>query len=451
MSSPLALAAVTATLCDLLNNGLIDNDLSPVGSFSVTAVPPDRIETGEQELNRLNLFLYQVTPNLGWRNEGMAARDSRDSRIRLSNPPLALDLHYMLTAYGSAPWAAEILLGFAMDVLHEKCVLSRADIRRALDPANNPISVALVPPDPQGRIALDLADQVEHLKILPQYLTSEELARLWTSMQARYRPTMAYEVCTVLIQSKRATQAALPVLKRGQQDRGVNSQADTHAPAPSVPTLTAMSIVPTPSTDDRAAAEQGDALDIDGVLLAGDTVTAELRHARLEEPNILPVEAGVTAGRVRIVLPQSHDSTLPGFDAHASVDWPAGTYTVSLRIERAGKPDRFTNALPLTLAPRLTAAPVIVTAMGGPQLILHFHPEAWPEQRIEVFVGGDVFGPIKINDKAATLGMSIKGFTPAEGKVPVRLRVDGIETQIVRNRAAEPPEFDMQQTVSLPT
>lgn len=187
MSSPLALAAVTATLCDLLNNGLIDNDLSPVGSFSVTAVPPDRIETGEQELNRLNLFLYQVTPNLGWRNEGMAARDSRDSRIRLSNPPLALDLHYMLTAYGSAPWAAEILLGFAMDVLHEKCVLSRADIRRALDPANNPISVALVPPDPQGRIALDLADQVEHLKILPQYLTSEELARLWTSMQARYR------------------------------------------------------------------------------------------------------------------------------------------------------------------------------------------------------------------------------------------------------------------------
>ena len=83
MSSPLALAAVTATLCDLLNNGLIDNDLSPVGSFSVTAVPPDRIDTGATESNRLNLFLFQVTPNLGWRNEGLPSHDSGDPRSLL--------------------------------------------------------------------------------------------------------------------------------------------------------------------------------------------------------------------------------------------------------------------------------------------------------------------------------------------------------------------------------
>src|SRR5262247_3559760 len=105
MSSPLAIAAVTATLCDLLNNGLIDNDLSPVGTFSVGALPPDRIQTGDNEANRLNVFLYQVTPNLGWRNEGLGSRDSRNPDIRLSNPPLALDLHYMLTAYGSADFA----------------------------------------------------------------------------------------------------------------------------------------------------------------------------------------------------------------------------------------------------------------------------------------------------------------------------------------------------------
>jgi hypothetical protein len=38
MSSPLAIAAVTAALKDLLNDGLLNHDLSSVGSFSVTAL-----------------------------------------------------------------------------------------------------------------------------------------------------------------------------------------------------------------------------------------------------------------------------------------------------------------------------------------------------------------------------------------------------------------------------
>jgi len=75
MSSPLAIAAVTAALKDLLNDGLLNHDLSPVGSISVTAVPPDRVVTGQTEPNQLNIFLYQVTPNLGWRNAGLPARD----------------------------------------------------------------------------------------------------------------------------------------------------------------------------------------------------------------------------------------------------------------------------------------------------------------------------------------------------------------------------------------
>ena len=56
MSSPLAIAAVTATLCDVLNHGLSDPDLAPLGSVSVTAIPPDRIETGNNEKNGLTCF-----------------------------------------------------------------------------------------------------------------------------------------------------------------------------------------------------------------------------------------------------------------------------------------------------------------------------------------------------------------------------------------------------------
>ena len=89
MSSPLAIAAVTAILKDLLNEGLINNDLSPVGSFSVTALPPDRINIGETEESRLNLFLYQITPNIGWRNVGQPSRDA--AGVQLTNPPLAVE------------------------------------------------------------------------------------------------------------------------------------------------------------------------------------------------------------------------------------------------------------------------------------------------------------------------------------------------------------------------
>ena len=76
MSSALAIAAVTASLRDRLNDGLLDQDLSHVGSFTVTAQPPDRITTGGNEVNQLNLFLYQVTPNLGWRNAALPSRDN---------------------------------------------------------------------------------------------------------------------------------------------------------------------------------------------------------------------------------------------------------------------------------------------------------------------------------------------------------------------------------------
>ena len=56
MSGALAIAGVTAALKDLLNDGLLNHDLSSLGSFSVTAQAPDRINTGNNEANLLNVF-----------------------------------------------------------------------------------------------------------------------------------------------------------------------------------------------------------------------------------------------------------------------------------------------------------------------------------------------------------------------------------------------------------
>src|SRR3569833_898478 len=130
MSSPLALAAVTAVLRDLLNNGLIDHDITGAlgNNVTVTAVPPDTIAIdGNNARTQLNLFLHQVTPNAGWRNVGLPSRDDRGTR--LAKPPLTLNLHYQLTTNNTAEHHSENEKDKAMHLLHETPVLDRQAIR----------------------------------------------------------------------------------------------------------------------------------------------------------------------------------------------------------------------------------------------------------------------------------------------------------------------------------
>ena len=208
MSNALGLAAVSAVLRDLINNGLVD---ASVGDVTVSAQAPDRIDTENGDVTQLNLFLYQVTPNQGWRNVGLPSVDSAGAS-RLSNPPLALDLHYLVTAYGSADFEAEILLGYAMQVLHEHPVLDRRAIRDSFAVA--PVTGAILPPALQTLTAAELADQVEQIKLVPEGLSTEELSNLWAAFGAKYRPSAGYLASVVLIEGRRVTRPGLPVRER---------------------------------------------------------------------------------------------------------------------------------------------------------------------------------------------------------------------------------------------
>lgn len=214
MSNALAIASVVAVLKDLLNNGLIDHNISAsVGDVLISTLPPDRIDALDNEKkSRLNLFLYQVTPNAGWRNLGLPARNARGDRI--SNPPLALDLHFLLTAYGMEEFHAEILLGYGMQLLHETPVLTRDAIRRSLAPPSPVGGGSGLPANLQALFTSELAEQVEQIKIVPQSLTTEEISRMWAAFQAKYRPTAAYQASVVLIESRTSTRSALPVRAR---------------------------------------------------------------------------------------------------------------------------------------------------------------------------------------------------------------------------------------------
>ena len=134
MSNGYALAAVTAVLRSRLNHHLIAAGLSgAIGDFTVSALPPDRIPLGAAEPTQLNVFLYQVSPNQAWRNVNLPATDSAGASV--DAPPLGLDLHYLLTAYGPNMFVGEIVLGHALRALNDEPVLDRDVIRAALNPA----------------------------------------------------------------------------------------------------------------------------------------------------------------------------------------------------------------------------------------------------------------------------------------------------------------------------
>lgn len=455
MSGPLAIAGVTAVLKDVLNNGLIDHDLATVGSFSVTAVPPDRITTGTQEPNQLNLFLYQVTPNQGWRNAGLPSRDSGGERV--SNPPLALDLHYLLTAYGAQDFNAEILLGYALQIFHETPVLSRRDIRAALgSPA--PVGTGLLPSTFGNLSALDLADQIEQIKITPHYLTTEELSKLWTAMQARYRQSMAYQVSVVLIQSTKLTKTALPVLSRGKDDRGVDAAANVVSLFPLLESIHIgpvedAGIEPLPSSYPRA--ELGLQLILQGQNLAGDSVRVEFKHTRYAEPGhplflepisipILPADR--TKSSIKLTLPA---------DSAAQTAWRTGLYSVVVRVTR-GAEEHHSNDKLLGLAPRINAiAPPNPIARVGTNatLTLTCSPQVLIEQTATLLLPDREVIANAHPTNTDTLVFVIAN-APIVTDLPVRLRIDGVDSMpFARTYDSDgkplPPVFADNQQVTI--
>jgi hypothetical protein len=197
VSSALAIASVTSILKDLLDSRLIDHAVtSRVGDVTVTALPPDRIPVGADERGQLNLFLYRLTPHSGWR----AVDPSLSAG---SPPPLALNLHYLLTAYGEQDFQAEILLGYAMQLLHETPLLPSETIREVLASISRNGATGRDGTVHSAVSVFDLADHVEQISVRPEFLSTDETSKLWSALQARYRPSAAYEVSTVSIEAHR--------------------------------------------------------------------------------------------------------------------------------------------------------------------------------------------------------------------------------------------------------
>jgi hypothetical protein len=210
MSDYLAVGGVTAVLRSLLTTALTSGGPSVLlGSSSpgITSFSPDLIKTGTSEQPQLNIFMYYASTNAALRNLDLPSMSAGGTK--LSNPPLALNLHYLVTAYGANQFDPEILLGWAMQVFHETPVVPPSTIQAALTGL-----LAVSTPENKLVAGSTLPNQVEHIRITPETLTTEEIYRLWTAFQTNYRPTTSYKVSVVVIQDTQSYTANLPVQRR---------------------------------------------------------------------------------------------------------------------------------------------------------------------------------------------------------------------------------------------
>ena len=429
MSTALAIAGVSAIIRDLLNDGLINHDISSTlgSTVMVSVLPPDRVLPSDgAEASQLNLFLHQVTPNTGWCNESLPSRDST-GRQRLANPPLALNLHYLISAYSAADLHSEILLGYAMQLLHDNPVITRQAIRAALNPSPN-VGVNL-PPALRALADSGLAEQIEQLRTTPEYLNIEEMSKLWTATQSHYRPTAAYQVSVVLIESTQPTAAPLPVLTRGERDpitqreRGVAVQPGL---IPPIPTIEAVN-----PPGGQPATRLGETIDLVGHHLDGTRREAFLTSERIDIDETLPASnAKDEASHLQFVIPTAR-----------AADFPIGVYEVSARVVRPGedKP-RTTNRLALVVAPEITNLPMSIARNGNgtASFTLNFHPELRAVQSVSLLLGQQALAPKAYTPPVASLDFVIPN-APV-GNHLARLRIDGIDSPII-DRTTKPPTF----------
>jgi hypothetical protein len=230
MSNALAIAAVTAVLKDILENGLAHDPIATsIGDTLVTALPPDRVSVGTDERPQLNVFLYQVSPN---RNADWLGREQLD--FRGSHPgqmPLALDLHYLLTAYSPKDFQSELLLGYALQLLHEIPVLTPAMVHTALKHAAAVSSFGVLSQALASLSIEELANQVAPIKLCSEFFSMEETSKLWSSLQTHYRPSAGYQASMVLIGRSDAgkTEQRLPRLPVIDQIEPMSSSQSNHS------------------------------------------------------------------------------------------------------------------------------------------------------------------------------------------------------------------------------
>jgi hypothetical protein len=187
-----AIGGVSATLQTLLEERMALPDGVEPTEFEVTVGVPKPLAESDREFPRVNLYLYRVTRNGELANQEIPGRG--DAALA-EQPPLPLNLHYLVTAYGDSARGARgsrdqvvahYLLGGAMQVLHETPI----------------VSVAMLGGDGMPILHRSLRGEYERVKLTLEALTVEDASKIWTALTEPFRVSAAYEASVVRIEPR---------------------------------------------------------------------------------------------------------------------------------------------------------------------------------------------------------------------------------------------------------
>ncbi|MBW4595431.1 MAG: DUF4255 domain-containing protein [Brasilonema angustatum HA4187-MV1] len=414
MSNALSIATVTAVIKNLLENGLVSDAIAAsVGDVLVTALPPDKIQVGTDERAQINLFLYHVTQN---RNVDWISQEYRSpystSNTYSTNPPLALDLHYVLTAYGPKDFQAEILLGYAMQMLHKLPTITSETIENALKNAAETSTSGVFSQAITGLSVSNLALKVGQIKVSPAFLNMEETSRIWSALQTNYRPSATYQVSMVLIESDSTDKSEVLNLVLSE---------------PSIEQIT------TPSSQAGANITVGSTLLIRGKRLRGD-----ITKVRLSNIDKLFTPFDVQDTQVSLQVPPLR----------------AGVHTVQIIHETMRSTEQHnlveSNVMAFVLHPKITVETRTVQSLQSNNgdlrsidISVKFSPKVGKDQRVILqlnrisnneAIAYSLLAPAQTED-TDTITVPLKNIKP--GEYLVRVKVDGAESALSKNPSGE--------------
>ena len=405
MSSPDALATVTATLQRLLI------DVAPL----ITTQPPSVARSGSSE--QINIFLYSSYYNTAFSNAPMPG-GIRDGEA--AHPPLPLVLKYLITAYGANDddISGQRLMGAAMSILHDHPVLGRSLIDGIFPDSG-------------------LQEQIERVKITADALSLDDMSKLWTSFQsAEYRLSTGYEVSVVLIESTRVSRAPLPVVKRGEDNQGAH-----------VVTAPTASLTGLRFPNQKPSAELGDRVILLGEHLTDENTSVRFQHPDLDAPIDIQPEPTQIETEMAVQLPAVAD------DLELGSKWPAGFYTLSLLIHHPDTPKWTSNSLSLPLSPTIESIDPATASAGNIVLTLECMPQIAADQRVALLFSDRIIVPDAIVtpvDPTArtTLSFSVENVPARELPYVLRIRVDGVDS-IPVDFSGDTPQFADSQKVTI--
>lgn len=187
-----AVSDVSNDLVNLLKEGMVDPgppEVTIIDSGEIGLASPD--DAGNL---RLTLYLYRVTESSHMKN---AERREIDA-TRYERPPLALELYYLLTAHPptggngpNEPRDPHLILGRAMQILHDRPVLGRSDDGEETNGPNN-----------QEATNGAEGEEEAYVSIYPQSI--DEITNIWNTFQnGSFQPSVSYLVAPVVIESVR--------------------------------------------------------------------------------------------------------------------------------------------------------------------------------------------------------------------------------------------------------